>query len=83
MAWGQLLLNAHGRDAEGRAEPVAEWLAHHGHELGARTPNVAERGRAAGEVHRGLRASTATARAAAEGVSPIRPLAQAGPSGSA
>ena len=48
VAWGQLLLNAHGRDAEGRAEPVAEWLAHHGPEIGARAPNVAERGRAAG-----------------------------------
>ena len=48
QAWNQLALNPQGREAERRTEPAAAWLANHGAELGARTPNVAERGRAAG-----------------------------------
>ena len=47
-AWQQLALNLKRRDAERLAEPAAEWLAVHGPQLGARTPNTAERGRAAG-----------------------------------
>jgi len=46
-AWGLLALNLPGREQERLAEPAAGWLAVHGHALGARTPNVAERARAA------------------------------------
>jgi hypothetical protein len=48
QAWNQLALNPQGREAERLAEPAAVWLANSGAELGARTPNVTERGRAAG-----------------------------------
>ena len=43
-------------------EPAAEWLAAHGTEIGARTPNTTERGRAAGihELCQGLLAQGLT-----------------------
>ena len=47
QSWHQVTLNPRGI-AERQAEPAADWLAHHGASIGARTPNVAERGRAAG-----------------------------------
>ena len=47
-AWNMLAINPQGREAERETEPAAIWLAHHGASIGARTPNVAERGRAAG-----------------------------------
>ena len=43
-----LALNPQGREAERLTEPAAIWLAHHGATIGACTPNVTERGRAAG-----------------------------------
>ena len=57
-AWRLLILNPQGWEAERRMEPVAAWLATHGEALGARGPNTAERGRAAGlfDLCQGLRA---------------------------
>ena len=51
-----MAFNPQGREAERLAEPAAEWLAAHGPEIGARTPNTTERGRAAGihELCQGL-----------------------------
>ena len=46
-SWQCLALNLAGREQEREAEPVAVWLAEHGHSIGARTPNLAERARAA------------------------------------
>ena len=48
QAWNLLAVNPQGREAEQRTEPAAIWLAQHGAALGARPPNVTERGRAAG-----------------------------------
>ena len=61
-AWNMLAVNPQGRDAEREAEPAAIWLAHHGAALGARPPNVTERGRAAGthELCQGLLAQGLT-----------------------
>ena len=47
-AWHRLALNLPGIAEEREAEPAAIWLAEHGHAIGARTPNLAERARAAG-----------------------------------
>ena len=55
-AWNMLAVNPQGREAERETEPTAIWLAHNGAVIGARTPNIAERGRAAGihELCQGL-----------------------------
>ena len=61
-AWNMLAVNPQGREAERDTEPAAIWLAQHGATLGARPPNVTERGRAAGihELCQGLLAQGLT-----------------------
>ena len=62
QAWNMLAVNPQGREAERETEPAAIWLAQHGAALGARPPNVTERGRAAGihELCQGLLAQGLT-----------------------